>query len=104
MIECSLIDLVPDLGHMLVPLFWLVWSHHTLSTRGEWQAIILSCQAVTIVFYHDIEVSCYHSFWVVKLQLCLRLVTQGSVTIGCVQMPPGIQFKCTGCSSFLHDF
>jgi hypothetical protein len=34
----------------------------------------------TIVFYHAMEVSFYHSFWAVKLQLCLRLVTLGSIT------------------------
>jgi hypothetical protein len=28
-IECSLIDLIPELGHTLVPLIWLLWSNHT---------------------------------------------------------------------------
>jgi hypothetical protein len=41
-------------------------------------------------------------FWVVKLQLLLLLVTLGSVTIGCVQMPLGTEFKCAGCRIFLH--
>ncbi len=76
-IECSLINLLPELGHTLVPLLWLLWSDHTLPIRWEWQAIIPSCPAVTIVFYHAMEVSCYHSFLAVKLQLCLGLVTLG---------------------------
>ncbi len=28
-IECSLIDHIPELGHTLVPLIWLFWSDHT---------------------------------------------------------------------------
>ncbi len=32
MIECSLIDLIPEVGHTLVPLIWLLWSDHT---QGE---------------------------------------------------------------------
>ncbi len=39
----------------LVPL---VWPH----SRWEWQAIIPSSPVVTIVFYHAVEVSCYHFF------------------------------------------
>ena len=35
---------------------------------------------VTIVFYHVMEVSCYHSFWAVTLRLCLCLVALGSFT------------------------
>ncbi len=35
MIECSLIDLTPELGHILVPLIWLFWSNHTLGESGE---------------------------------------------------------------------
>jgi hypothetical protein len=84
MIECSLIDLVPELGHPLVPLFWLLWSEsdHTLSTRWKWWAIIPSCPAVMrILFYHAMETSCYHSFWTVKSWLCLRFVTLGSVIV-----------------------
>ncbi len=81
MIECSLIDLVPELGNTLVPLFWLLCSDHTPPMRCEWQAIIPSCPVVTIVFYHAMEVSCYHSFWAVELQSCLRFVTLGSVII-----------------------
>ncbi len=41
-----------------VDLVTLVWPH----SRWEWQAIILSSPVVTIVFYHAIEESCYHSF------------------------------------------
>ncbi len=54
-------------------LVTLVWPH----SRWEWQAIIPSSPVVTIVFYHAMEVSCYHSFWAVKSRLCLRLVTLG---------------------------
>ncbi len=32
MIECSLIDLIPEEGHTMVPLIWLLWSDHT---QGE---------------------------------------------------------------------
>ncbi len=39
-----------------------------------------------IVFYHAIEVSCYHSFWAVKSRVCLRLVTQGSITCKYLQV------------------
>jgi hypothetical protein len=46
-------------------------------SRREWQAIILSSPVAMIVFYHAMEVSCYHSFWAIKLQLCLWLVTLG---------------------------
>ncbi len=78
MIEWSLIDLIPDTGHIVVLLigyFGLttlevrVVSHHP------------SSPVVTVVFYHVLEVSCYHSFWAVKLRLCLRLVTLGSILV-----------------------
>ncbi len=36
-----------------------------------------SSPVVRVVFYHVLEVSCYHSFWAVKLWLCLSLVTLG---------------------------
>ncbi len=49
MIECSLIDLILESRHTFVPLIWLLWSDHTLSTMWEWQAIIPSCPLVTIV-------------------------------------------------------
>jgi hypothetical protein len=39
-------------------LVTLVWPH----SRWEWWAIIPSSPVVTIVFYHAMEVSCYHSF------------------------------------------
>jgi hypothetical protein len=35
MIECSLIDLIPELAHTLVPLIWLLWSDHTRGESGE---------------------------------------------------------------------
>jgi hypothetical protein len=34
-IECSLIDLIPEVGHTLVPLIWLLWSDHTQGESGE---------------------------------------------------------------------
>jgi hypothetical protein len=34
-IECSLIDLIPELGHTLVPLIWLLWSDHTQGASGK---------------------------------------------------------------------
>jgi hypothetical protein len=77
-IECSLIDLIPEVGHTLVHLIWLLWS--------EWRAIIPSSPVVMIVLYHAMEVTCYHFFWVFKLQLYLRLVTLGSITCKCLQV------------------
>ncbi len=35
MIECFLIDLIPEIGHTLVPLIWLPWSDHTWGESGE---------------------------------------------------------------------
>jgi hypothetical protein len=35
MIECSLIDLMPGVGHCLVSLIWLLWSDHTQGESGE---------------------------------------------------------------------
>ncbi len=43
-------------------LVTLVWPN----SRWEWQAIIPSSPVVTIVFYHAMEVSCYHFVLVVK--------------------------------------
>ena len=77
MIECFLIDHIPEVGHSMVPLIWLLGQPHL---RWEWWAIIPSCPLVTIVFYHVMEVSCYHSFWVVTSRLCLCLVALGSFT------------------------
>ncbi len=58
-------------------LVTLVWPH----SRWQWQAIILSSPVVTVVFYHAMEVSCYHFFWEVELQLCLCLVTLGLLLV-----------------------
>jgi hypothetical protein len=35
MIECSLIDYIPEVGHTMVPLIWLLWSDHTQGESGE---------------------------------------------------------------------
>ncbi len=35
MIECSLIDLIPEVGKTLVPLIWLLWSDYTQGESGE---------------------------------------------------------------------
>ena len=77
MIECSLTDRIPEVGHPMVPLIWLLGQPHF---RREWQAIIPFSPVVTIVFYHVMEVSCYHSFWAVTSRLCLCLVALGSFT------------------------
>ncbi len=61
----------------MVPLIWLLGHPHL---RWEWWAIISSSPLVTIVFYHVMEVSCYHSFWAVTSRLCLCLVALGSFT------------------------
>ncbi len=77
MIECSLIDLIPEVGHTLVP-FDLVTFLTTLKVRG---AIIPSSPVVTIVFYHAMELSCYHSFWAVKLQYVYALLLWGLLLV-----------------------
>jgi hypothetical protein len=65
MIECSLINLIPDIGHTVVPLNWLL-GLTTLEVRVV--SDHPSSPVVTVLFYHVLEVSCYHSFWAVKLQ------------------------------------
>ncbi len=40
-----------------------------------------SSPVVTVVFYHVFDVFCYHSFWAVKLRLCLQLVTLGFILV-----------------------
>ncbi len=45
-----------------------------------------SSPVVRVVFYHVLEVSCYHSFWAVKLQLFLCLVTLGYITCKYLQV------------------
>jgi hypothetical protein len=78
MIECSLIDCIPEVGHPMVPLIWLLGQPHL---RWEWWAIIPSSPVVTIMFYHVMEVSCYHFFRAVTLRLCLRLLLWGLLLI-----------------------
>ncbi len=73
-----LIDRIPEVGHPMVPLIWWLGQPHL---RWEWWAIIPSSPVVTIVFYHVMEVSCYHSFWAVTLRLCLRLLCWGLLLI-----------------------
>ena len=31
----SLIDLIPEVGHTMDPLIWLLWSDHTQGESGE---------------------------------------------------------------------
>ncbi len=83
MIECSLIDFIPDIGHPEVPLNWF----HGLTTL-EVRVVSKhpSSPVVTVMFYHVLEVSCYHSFWAVNLGLCLHLVTLGSITCKYLQV------------------
>jgi hypothetical protein len=45
-----------------------------------------SSPVVMIVFLHAMEVSCYHSFCVVKSRLCLCLVTLGFITCKYLQV------------------
>jgi hypothetical protein len=35
MIECSLIDLILEVGHTMVTLIWLLWSDHTQGESGK---------------------------------------------------------------------
>jgi hypothetical protein len=35
MIERSLRDLIPEVGHTLVPLIWLLWYDHTQDESGK---------------------------------------------------------------------
>jgi hypothetical protein len=34
-IECSLIDLIPEVGHTMIALIWLLWSDHTQGESGK---------------------------------------------------------------------
>ncbi len=63
MIECSLIDYIPDIGNTVVPLIGY-FGLTTLEVRVV--SNHTSSPVVRVVFYHVLEVSCYHSFWVVK--------------------------------------
>ncbi len=96
-IECSLIDRIPEVRHLMVPLIWLLGQPHF---RWEWWALILSSPLVTIVFYHVMEVSCYHSFWAVTSRLYLHLLLWGLLLIS----TPGIQLKCAVCRICPHWF
>ncbi len=35
MIECSQMDLIPEVGNTMVPLIWLLWSDHTQGESGK---------------------------------------------------------------------
>jgi hypothetical protein len=35
MIECSLIGLIPEVEHTIVPFIWLAWSDHTQGESGK---------------------------------------------------------------------
>ncbi len=63
MIECSLIDLITDIG----TLWFLLIGYFGLTTL-EVRVVSNhpSSPVVTVVFYHVLEVSCYSSFWVVE--------------------------------------
>jgi hypothetical protein len=84
MIECSLINLIPDIGCTVVPLNWFSFGLTTLEVRVV--SNHPSSPVVTVVFYHVLEVFCYHSFWAVKSRLCLRLFTLGSITCKYLQV------------------
>ncbi len=50
---------------------------NTVTSRWEWWAIIPSSPVVTIVFYHVLEVSCYHSFWAINCNYVYALLLWG---------------------------
>jgi hypothetical protein len=83
MIECSLLDL----NQILDTLWFLLIGYFGLTTL---EVRVVSDQpsspVVMVVFYHVLEVSCYHSFWAVKSQLCLRFVTLGSISCKYLQV------------------
>ncbi len=95
MIECSLIDLIPEEDTR-----WFLWFGYfgQPHLRWEWWAIIPSSPVVMIVFYHAIKVFCYHFFWAVKSQLSMPYYTG----VYYLSVPPGIQLKCTRCWICLH--
>ncbi len=66
MIECSWIDLIPDIGHPGVPLNGYL-GLTTLEVRVVSEHP--SSSVVTVTIYHVLEVSCYHSFWAVKIAI-----------------------------------
>ncbi len=68
----------------MVPLIWLLWSDHTQGESGE-QSFRLaqwSRQCSTMPWKCLVIIP----FWMVKLQLCLRLVTLGSITCKYLQV------------------
>ncbi len=79
MIEYSLIDLIPEVRHTLVPLIRLLWSDHTRGESGK-QSFRLaqwSQQCSTM----PLEVSCYHSFWAVKSRYVYALLLWGLLLV-----------------------
>ncbi len=82
MIECSLIDLVPELGHLFgsFPLFTFVWPHSSIEVRVASNHSILPSGHISIV-------PCYGSvllslpFGWLSCKYCLHLVTLGFVAI-----------------------
>ncbi len=66
MIECSLIDLIPNIGHPGVPLNGYL-GLTTLEVRVVSKHP--SSPVVTVMIYHVLKVSCYHSFWAVKIAI-----------------------------------
>ncbi len=56
MIECSLIDLIIEIGHTLVPLIWLLWSDHTCGESGKQSSVqpsghdsVLPCHGIVLL-------------------------------------------------------
>jgi hypothetical protein len=68
-IECFLIDLVPELGHLFgsFPLVALVRPHSSIEVRVASNHFILPSGHISIVPF--MKVSCYHSLWAVTLQV-----------------------------------
>ncbi len=63
--------------HGSFDLVTLVWPH----SRWEWQAIISSSPVVMIVFYHAMEVSCYHFFGQLNCNYVYALLLWGLLLV-----------------------
>ncbi len=97
-IECSLIDRILEVGHPMVPLIWLLGQPHL---RWEWWAIIPSSPLVTIVFYHVMKVSCYHSFLGGYFPIMSAPIALGSFTYKYLQaFSWSAQYVKFGCIDF----
>ncbi len=71
-IECSLIDLIPDIGHTVVPLNWLLWSDHTW---GEYRRALLEVISIANLWvYLGCDQCCFSRslfWWFLRVPVCL---------------------------------